>query len=311
MNIEQLRNLVSLRQTGSITKSAQRLFVTPQGISKSIKTLERELDAALVEKKNGGISLTEIGEHVCEDASRILSIVDEIPLKIRSFSEGSSLPKEIKLGISRFDLRGSTLTSQELEQLSAAIPSTITPYFSSPEGCFLAVRRSSIDAALVFGTYDFAGVSSIPLGYSQIHVAITEASPLFTKKQLELADIGGEPFLCPLDINYFYPKLLNLCSLKHISPPGFLHQTIELDMEKGFLGDGGALFVDSTSNITELVSGCKIIPLLSEPELSIPLSLIYKTDAEMPWRHELTRHLRACLHSRLPKSIAGDEQLFA
>lgn len=308
MNIEQLRHLVSLYQTRSIARSAEGLFITPQAISKSIKMLERELGVVLIKKEQGQVSLTEVGKHICEDASQVISIVDEIPLKIRAFSHEPSLPKELRLGISRFALRGTALTSRELEQLSAGVsPSTITPYYSSPEGCFLAVKRASIDAALVFGTYEYDGIASIPLGQTQLYVAVTKASPLFAHGHLELTDISGQPFLCPLDINYFYPKLLSLCNLRNINPPLFLHQSLELDMKEDFLNKGVALFVDATSNIKEYISDCKTIPLSRETKLGIPLTLIYRSEVEAPWRYELARQLSICLDERLLKDTDEDE----
>ena len=44
MRLDQLKYLVDIAQTGSITSTSQRFFVTQQAVSKSIKQLETELD---------------------------------------------------------------------------------------------------------------------------------------------------------------------------------------------------------------------------------------------------------------------------
>ena len=43
MRLEQLKCLVDIAQTGSITGTAQRMYATQQAVSKSIKQLEKEL----------------------------------------------------------------------------------------------------------------------------------------------------------------------------------------------------------------------------------------------------------------------------
>ncbi|MBQ7049510.1 MAG: LysR family transcriptional regulator, partial [Firmicutes bacterium] len=42
MRIEQLECLVDIAQTKSMNKTAERMFVSPPAVSKSIKQLERE-----------------------------------------------------------------------------------------------------------------------------------------------------------------------------------------------------------------------------------------------------------------------------
>lgn len=299
MNIEQLRYLTAVFRTGSYSEAAQELYVTPQAVTKALKALENELGVKLVEKSGGRAVITDIGRHVCEDASAAVAIVDGIPSKVRSLSAQVRFPRELRLGISAFSMRGVALNVGERANLTAAFPMTkIDPVFSSPEGCFLAIKRGALDAAVVYGAYDFAGVASVPLGVSQMYVALTEASPLHDLDLLRLEDISGQPFIAPLDINYVYPKLLSLCSLKGIAPPGFLHQLMNPEEEREFLLAGGAMFVDSTSDVEQLVPGCRMITLQEECGLGISLSLVYRADAELPWLASLAEWLRSCILAR-------------
>ena len=56
MHLDQLRYLVDLKKTGSISASAERLYVTQQAISKSMKKLESELDIIILEREKTGVS---------------------------------------------------------------------------------------------------------------------------------------------------------------------------------------------------------------------------------------------------------------
>ena len=54
MRMEQLRCIVDIAKTGSLTSTAKRLFVSQQAVSKSISQLEEELGVnILIRSKNG------------------------------------------------------------------------------------------------------------------------------------------------------------------------------------------------------------------------------------------------------------------
>lgn len=60
--LQQLRGFVYAAQEGSITKAAERLFLTQPSVSLQIQALERELDAQLFDRNGPNISLTADGQ---------------------------------------------------------------------------------------------------------------------------------------------------------------------------------------------------------------------------------------------------------
>ena len=64
MRMEQLKYLVDVAETKSMTKTAERLFVTPQAVSKNIKQLEMELDTTLLVRTSAGVEFTHLGASV-------------------------------------------------------------------------------------------------------------------------------------------------------------------------------------------------------------------------------------------------------
>ena len=72
MRTEQLKYLVDVAETGSMNKSADRLFVSPQAVSKAIKQLEEELGAELLVRTHLGVSLTNVGESIVALAQNML-----------------------------------------------------------------------------------------------------------------------------------------------------------------------------------------------------------------------------------------------
>ena len=83
INIMMLKTLKSLRETGSISRTAEQLYVTQSAISHAVKALESILETPIVVREPRGISLTAAGIIASESASTALEAIDNI-LKITS-----------------------------------------------------------------------------------------------------------------------------------------------------------------------------------------------------------------------------------
>ncbi len=75
MNIKSLIYFLHVCKDKSIRKAAKTLYITPQGLSKSIKNLEDELQFQLFYRTTNGIILTEYGEIVRKHAKHITNNV--------------------------------------------------------------------------------------------------------------------------------------------------------------------------------------------------------------------------------------------
>lgn len=71
LKIEDLHYFLSVGETGSITKAAQKHFMTQQGLSRIISNMERELCTKLLVRNNNRIRLTPAGEQVMAGAREI------------------------------------------------------------------------------------------------------------------------------------------------------------------------------------------------------------------------------------------------
>lgn len=78
MRIEQLKCLADVAETHSMTKTAERLFISPQAVSKAIKQLETELDTKLLVRTSSGVVLTEVGESILTSAETMLKEEQQI-----------------------------------------------------------------------------------------------------------------------------------------------------------------------------------------------------------------------------------------
>ena len=72
-----LRSLVTIAESGSMTRAATRLFLTQSAISMQIKRLETSLGFSLFERTSQGMSPTNEGEQLLQFARRMLALNDE------------------------------------------------------------------------------------------------------------------------------------------------------------------------------------------------------------------------------------------
>lgn len=91
MRIEVLEYLVKVAELNSISAAAAELFITPQGISKSMMLLEAEIGTPLFFRNGNRITLTAAGQAVYHKAKEILELKNEMLLEAAmSNTEGDS-----------------------------------------------------------------------------------------------------------------------------------------------------------------------------------------------------------------------------
>lgn len=72
MNLNQIRLLVALDETGSLSRAAERLGMTQSGASQALTALEADLGACMATRQRRGIVLTRLGQQVLEQAHRVV-----------------------------------------------------------------------------------------------------------------------------------------------------------------------------------------------------------------------------------------------
>jgi len=97
MRMEQLKCLVDIAQTGSLTSTAQRLYMTQPAVSQRIKQLEQDLGIELLVRTKAGTQLTNAGEKMVKYAQQILEIEQEMKTVCANCAVQPEKPVEIKI----------------------------------------------------------------------------------------------------------------------------------------------------------------------------------------------------------------------
>lgn len=78
MTFQQLRIVLEVSKTGSISKAADNLYISQPNASSSIRTLEKDIGYAIFTRTNVGMELTEQGFRFIEHARRVLGEVEQM-----------------------------------------------------------------------------------------------------------------------------------------------------------------------------------------------------------------------------------------
>lgn len=78
MNTQQIELIITVAETKSISKAAEKLFLSQSNASEMIKALEQEVGFSIFHRNNAGAVLTEKGERILRSAHIIRQQVQEI-----------------------------------------------------------------------------------------------------------------------------------------------------------------------------------------------------------------------------------------
>lgn len=85
-NLELYKVFYYVAKNGNITKAANELIVSQPAVSKSIKTLEKQLDTKLFNRQNNGVILTSAGKIICDKIKDAIELINSAEEDLKSFN---------------------------------------------------------------------------------------------------------------------------------------------------------------------------------------------------------------------------------
>ena len=95
----QLTTFISVAESGSFTKAAEALFITPTAVMKQINTLEERIGITLFARTNHGLQLTEAGKSFLQDARYVIDYSNRAIEKAKEIDDKDK-QQSIRIGTS-------------------------------------------------------------------------------------------------------------------------------------------------------------------------------------------------------------------
>lgn len=144
MTLVQLRHLIELARTGSFSKAAQAAFLTQPALSRSIRALEDELGAPLIDRIGRRSELTAYGREVLARAQQLVFDADELAHRGRAMQIGQAGALRIGLGAGPAAL----LTTPLLKHFAVHHPRVQLELVHGTELLVGALRARTVDALI-------------------------------------------------------------------------------------------------------------------------------------------------------------------
>lgn len=90
MDTKQIDNFIVLYETRNMHRAAERLYISQQGLSRSLQALETELGIMLFERSHAGMTPTTAGEYFYERIRAIRSELDELRQNLQIVASGGT-----------------------------------------------------------------------------------------------------------------------------------------------------------------------------------------------------------------------------
>jgi DNA-binding transcriptional LysR family regulator len=190
MELRHLRYFVATAETLNFSRAAARLHLTQPALSRQIRDLEHEIDAALFLRHGRSTALTAAGARLLPRAREILELAQRAALEAREAG------RTLRLG--HYGALWVDLFAPALRAFAKRMRSvTVELCELTPVEAVAALRRGALDGALVGPADDevrreFAVRS---LGTLSAVIVLGAANPLAKRRRLALSDLHGAGWL--------------------------------------------------------------------------------------------------------------------
>lgn len=271
MNQNTLNTFIALYESGSMRKAAGQLYITQQGISRSIRSLEEEFGVQLLVRSNTGVKPTPAGDAFYQEALKLREQYVQLQQKLRDAQSGK---KTVSLACAYGTLHRLYPAFKTFEQENQDI--AIRWQELTDTEVEKKLLREQTDLSINVSGSHRRYVEFVPLYSCQICLLVYEGHPLYHADAVHFQDLQNERIVLEGEQFRIYSLFRALCDRAGVYP-----QIIAETAEIGFcqhmaeMKEGLSVTIDFVAQERKL-SGVRAIPF-EEPDfvwqvgLEIPL----------------------------------------
>lgn len=194
MDVKQLRALVTVAETGNVTRAAALLNIVQPAVSRQLHLLEEDVGAVLFERGRHGMELTEAGKTLVEYARRVLNEIDRARAELKP-------PKGMIGGIVTVGLLPSTcdlLSSALVKSVAAGFPGIRVRISMGYAGHLQRwLEDGEIDVALLYDPKKTQSIQVTPLLEEGVWIVGLPDTGLSAKAPFSFSKLNDMPLVLP------------------------------------------------------------------------------------------------------------------
>lgn len=197
MNTRDLQAFVAVVESESMSKAAEKVFLTQPGLTRRVQNLEAMLDAVLLDRQSKPLKPTAAGKEVYRLARTVLRAVDDLMAVASPDSESTG---EMRIGVPPF--LSERALERPIDSLRGAFPKlTLRVTAGWSPGLLQSVERGATDAAVVLMPEGIAlpGALTATLLGRKPFVAVAPRSFDLADAPTTLAELSRHPWVLNQD----------------------------------------------------------------------------------------------------------------
>ena len=199
MTLQQLRYLIAIAQSGSISSAAHELYISQSSLSMAVKDIERECGVTIFERSSKGITLTREGNELLGYARQVVEQADLMEARyskqakpvaqhLSIASQHYAFPVEAFLEFVK-DYEGEGYSFCLRETRTADVIEDVKDFRSDIGILYM----STFNEQVIGKVLEDANVSFHPLFQARPHVFVGEHHPLAKRKKLKIEELTSYP----------------------------------------------------------------------------------------------------------------------
>lgn len=242
MNMIQLKYFVAVCDWGSISRAAQELYISKQGLSRSIQSLEEELHLPLLTRTLSGIQLTPAGQTTYQYAQEILERYGAL---LHALEGEQAAPGQV-LRVAFPNGFFACVPVDLLFSFFARNPGLTCQQYSFKDMDLRAgFVEKHLDLALCTGPQDDPAFDYTPLFRNRRCLYVRGDHPFARGGPITVDQLRGELIGVPGEGYFDSPFLLEQCRKAGFEPRLFLCDGLDLLLQFAQTGRGVSLIVDN------------------------------------------------------------------
>lgn len=195
MQLEHMREFVSVVDEGSFTAAAEKNFVAQPVLSKHVQGIERELNTQLLIRSPKGLILTPLGEEAYAAFAAILDRFDVLLAK--AHEQGSHTAGQLHIGILTMGV--DKYIAPIVTAFTHRFPNIVITYSTEkPQNIFSNLLDGKLDIGFMAkSNFNDRGALSYHLvGYDELKIALPTNHPAAQRGNITPADLVDNPLVC-------------------------------------------------------------------------------------------------------------------
>ena len=308
MRISDLKLLIELSYSKSITLTAEKMHISQQGLSQMITRLEQELDVPLFQRSRQGTTLTEAGQKTIMTAKEIVEKYDELKAALELITLRQKSPVEGDLTLLHSHNSGTAVLPRALKLFKSRFPNiNLTLKESSPSETIAQIKDDPSAVGLINFPESFYEepanqiLTSTELVYQELLkddlIVCIPKSWMLSKDQINTAsELVKRPMV------YFdtrqYSEIVSLIFRETAHSPKVFLKTLNNELFRQTILDGLAMGLISALELSDnrLLKECTV-----QSDLRLKLIFTWVSSAKYPISIPAQRFLE-CLKQSLTMS---------